>query len=596
MKAYAASRGIDVDVPIHLTRPPDPGMGDYASNVAILLAEKEKRCPTDVAGDLAALLEDREGLLEEPPRPAGKGFLNFRVRFACWVVMVPQVRRQGKEFFLRREGRRDRINVEFVSANPTGPLHVGHGRGAIIGDALVRILRAAGHDVTAEYYVNDRGRQIRKLGTSLHYRYNKLFDPDFPPPEKDDWYQGDYVEDLAKELKEKRGSSLLGLSSGEGEFSKFAASRLEDRIREDLEDIGINFDCWFHESKISDEQIWEKINELKERGYAWEDDKNHSVAFRMGGEGESGDTKDRILVKSGKDGKEYGEFTYFATDIVYHLDKIARGFTRLINIWGADHHGYIPRMKASLKAFGYDPGMLQVILVQMVSLSRSGQPVRMSKRSGQFATLREIVAEVGRDALRFIFLTRRPESQFDFDIDLAKKRNLENPVFHVQYGHARLCSMLRRAEQQFGIDLNRVSETETQNLLERKLILEEERRILKQALKLGEEIADCARTLQPHRLATFAMEVSKALQSYYTIRWRVHRDPVLPPQALLAQGEDRWRWVWDMEKTLARLLWIDVVKKALGTALDLLGVEAPEKMEKAGSEEEEDECCPIESD
>ena len=577
LNAYASARGIGADVPVHLTRPPSRAMGDYASNVALLLAEREGRRPAEVARELLSYIDDREGLLDGQPQLAGKGFLNFRIRIDHWLSRIPLARSRGTAFFLAERKGGDRINVEFVSANPTGPLHVGHGRGAVMGDALVKILRAAGHDAASEYYVNDRGRQVHNLGVSLHYRYAALFDPGASAPEGEDWYRGMYVEDLARELRKQAGSSLLGAGGDDPRFREFAASRLEDGIREDLEALGVTFDTWFHETQLSEETLQGTIEELIRKGHAWKNE-DGSVAFKFDEE-DTGDPQERILVK------RTGDYTYFGTDIPYHLDKIRRGFTRLINIWGADHHGYVPRMIASLKAFGYDPETLKVILVQMVSLNRSGQPIKMSKRSGEFVTLREIVDEVGRDAFRFIFLTRRPDSQFDFDIDLAKKRNLDNPVFHVQYGHARLCSILRKAREMLGVDLDGLPESESVRLLREKLVLEEEREILKDAFRIGEVIQDSARTLQPHRLATFAMDISKALQSYYTVRWRVHGDPVLPPESTIAAGKS-FPGGWDVEKTLARLLWIDAVRIAVKTALDLLGVSAPEKMEKSDGDEE----------
>jgi arginyl-tRNA synthetase len=579
--------GLEEDMPpIHLMRPPSDAMGDYASNIALVLADRLKRKPSDIARDIAAHVEDSEGILEGDVSIAGRGFLNFKVKMDRWFDLVSRVRDQGESFFMEtgRGGRK--ILVEFVSANPTGPLHVGHGRGAVIGDALVKVLRAAGHDAASEYYVNDRGRQVYNLGLSVQFRYNRLFDETVPEPEGENWYRGAYVQDMAEKLRGERGDSLRREPPGSPLFKDYGVAVMQDRLKEDLASLGILFDVWFHESRITEEMLRGTIEELRRRGHVRVHE-DGSVAFlaasaEAAGSEEGDDEEERILVK------RTGDYTYFATDIPYHVDKIGRGFEQLINVWGADHHGYIPRVKASLKALGHDPDMLKVVLVQMVSLSRGGEPVKMSKRAGEFVTLREIVDEVGRDAFRFIFLTRRADSQFEFDIEAAKKRNLENPVFHVQYGHARLCSILRRARERLGAGIGDVTGLETLRLLGTKLARDDERRILKDALRLREVIGDAARTLQPHRLATFAMDISKELQSYYTVSWRVDRDPVLPPESMLG-SESRFPDGWDEDKTRARLLWMDAVRISLKTALGILGVTAPERMEKIEDGDVEEE-------
>ncbi len=570
--------------PIHLMRPPSDAMGDYASNIALVLADRLKRKPVDIARDIAASVEDREGILEADVGIAGKGFLNFKIKMDRWFDLVPGLRDQGESFFMETGGTGRKILVEFVSANPTGPLHVGHGRGAVIGDALVKVLRAAGHEALSEYYVNDRGRQVYNLGLSVQFRYNRLFDEATPEPEGDGWYRGAYVQDIAGKLRDERGDALRSEPSGSPLFKDFGVAMMLEGLKQDLASLGITFDVWFHESQVTEEALHATIEDLKRRGHV-KVNEDGSVAFLAGGAGgsegeEKEDEEERILVK------RTGDYTYFATDIPYHVNKIGRGFEQLINVWGADHHGYIPRMKASLKALGHDPEILKVMLVQMVSLSRGGEPVKMSKRAGEFVTLREIVDEVGRDAFRFIFLTRRADSQFDFDIEAAKKRNLDNPVFHVQYGHARLCSILSRARERLGESVGDATARETLELLGTKLAREDERRILKDALRLREVIGDAARTLQPHRLASFAMDISKQLQSYYTVSWRVDRDPVLPPESMLGSGRG-FPVGWDEKKTRARLLWIDAVRISLKTALHILGVTAPERMEKIEEGDEE---------
>lgn len=581
LSKYLKSKGFHFNVPIRLMKPPDFDMGDYASNIAILLAEREGRKALEIAKDISSFVEDKEGLLAEEPVIAGKGFLNFKIKKERWFSLVPLLRESGEALFFPPGSERKKINVEFVSANPTGPLHVGHGRGAVIGDTLVRLLRATGNEVCAEYYVNDRGKQIRTLGVSLHYRYNKLFNSDFPEPSEEEWYRGEYLTQIAEELKKAVGDSLRQKGSHCPEFSRFASKMLEDKIREDLAALDINFDRWFYESSITDSILWGNINYLIEKGFAVKNE-DDSISFKMEGF-ELADPKERILVKKG--GRD---FTYFGTDISYHLDKISRGFDKLINIWGADHHGYIPRMKGALKAFGYDPEILKVILVQMVSLSRDGQPIKMSKRSGEFVTLREIVDEVGKDAFRLIFLMRRPDSQFDFDIEEAKKRSLHNPVYHVQYGHARLCSILNRAKEKMAINIDEISKNRIPDLLMEKLTLEEEVTILRESLKLSDVVNDSVRTFEPHRVATFIMDLSKMLQSYYTQRWRVYKDPILPPDSIMGSSSD-WKNSWDMEKTMARLIWADSIREVFRTSLNLLGVSAPERMESPAETEIEEE-------
>ncbi len=573
---------------IHLMRPPSHEMGDYASNVALMLADAARRPPREVAEAIIGHIDDHEGLLDETPTVAGKGFINLKVNTDNWLRMVQEVRGKGASFAHAPAMTQDRVLIEFVSANPTGPLHIGHGRGAVIGDALVNVLKAAGHDVASEYYVNDRGMQVNNLGLSVHFRYNRRFDADFPEPGGENWYRGQYVEDIAAKLEKEYGASLLSQSPDTPVFKDAGAREMLRTIREDLEALGISFDTWYHETQLGEDKMRQTVDDLIGRGFAWKNE-DGSVAFRYeddrGGkekkEKKEGceEEKERILVKKN------GDFTYFAADIPYHLDKLGRGFDRMINIWGADHHGYVPRVKASLKAFGHDPSKLKVVLVQMVSLVRDGQPVKMSKRSGDFVTLRQIVDEVGRDALRFIFLTRRPDSQFEFDIEGAKRKNMDNPVFYVQYGHARLCSILRKAKERHHVKLDSYSDDEVFRLLREKLTLEEELSTLKDALRLREVVGDAARTLQPHRIATFAMDISKSLQSYYTMRWRVHKDPVLPPASAIAAGQ-RLPEKWDEEKMLARLLWIDSIRIAMKAALDILGVSAPERMKKVEVEDE----------
>lgn len=514
--------------------------GDFSTNLAMVLARAEKMAPRKVAEALVAVLEESAaewGQVEI----AGPGFINFHLTPGYWFGILDEVLRRGSDYGRSNFGKGKKVQVEFVSANPTGPLHIGHGRGAATGDAVAAVLSAAGYQVQREYYLNDAGNQMQTLGRSLLLRYRELLGEsvDFP----DDCYQGDYIRDLANEVLESKGRTLLELSDEEAieQIGAYGGGRIRDGIDADLEDFGVRFDNWYSEQSLYDRGEVEKgIALLKERGLTYELD--GAVWFKTT---DFGDDKDRVLIRSN------GVTTYFASDVAYHKEKYERGFDLVIDVWGADHHGYIPRMKAVLAGLGRDTDDLQCILVQLVNLLRDGEQVAMSTRAGKFVTLREVIDEVGRDACRFFFLSRRSDSQLDFDLELAKKQSNENPVYYVQYAHARVCSINRNAADA-GIALPAVGEVDF-----RKLALEDELALVKQLSRYGEVVEAAAKHFEPHRVVFYLQDLAARFHSYYN-KGRVLID--------------------DVETSRARLYLINGVRIVLENALLLLGVSAPERM------------------
>ncbi len=559
--------------------------GDFTTNFAMVAAKAERRKPRELAEALASELGRHPDIAEA--QVAGPGFVNLRLRPETWVRALERPIEEGERFGTHAPLDEAPIDVEFVSANPTGPLHVGHGRGAVVGDALVRLLRAAGHRVTAEYYWNDRGRQVRELGRSVAVRVRELVDPSTPLPADENWYRGDYVRDLAREAPSSpqfeqlaaagadataRLRALAALPEGDERFVAHGRERMQAAILATLAKLRVRFEHQESERRVA-ASIDEFYADLERRGLA----RVHEGALFLATEGREGEDQDRVVRKSN------GEWTYFATDLLYHADKLRRGFGRMINIWGADHHGYIPRMRAGLGVLGHPPRALEVLLVQMVNLLSDGQPVRMSKRSGDFVTLDELIDEVGIDATRYIFLTRRHDSQLDFDIALAKRKTLDNPVFYAQYGHARLSAILRRAEElldkvpegardRLAAGLGRPGATP---IAEAALALPEEHRLARRVLSLPDVVLEAAEAREPHRIVYFVQELSQAFQSYYTARWKQHDDPVLPPTRLTPEALAGWDW----ERTAARLRWIRSIRAAVRAALGIAGVDAPDRMD-----------------
>jgi arginyl-tRNA synthetase len=534
--ALAQASGTDLGPglpPFQIEEPKDPSHGHLAANAAMCLARLFKEKPVVLARKLLEGLSDPEGYIQSA-EVAGPGFLNFRLSTKWWAKALRDIRAAGGSYGKKAPSGR-KIQVEFVSANPTGPLHVGHGRGAALGDALARILAHLGHQVEREYYVNDAGRQMRVLGESVLFRLSQ------PEAERapEGLYQGEYIRDIAESIRDShppaffdRPQELLAK-----DLSQLAGDMILSGIKEDLREFRVEHDVYFSESSLYRDGLVEKAFEkLRSEGHLYEE--GGALWFRSS---PLGDDKDRVLVKSN------GDQTYFAADIAYHMDKFQRGFHTVIDVWGADHHGYIPRMKAAAAALGRDPESLAVVLVQLVNLVKDGQQISMSTRAGQFVPLKEVLDEVGTDAARFIFLTRSHESALDFDLSLAKAQTRDNPVYYVQYLCARIHSLLAKAGPYLSAraDLSLLSESEEMGLIKHLSIFPE-------ALEIS------ASRLEPHLLATWLTEMARLFHQYYG------------RSRLIEEGEP--------ERTAARLELAAAVLQVTSLGLGLLGVGVPERM------------------
>ncbi len=528
------------DLPFKVEPPPREEMGDYATNAALVAGGRVKRSPRELASELAEKLSRRKDLFSRV-EVAGPGFLNFWVAPSYWQTVVQRVLEKGDTYGRSELGKGKKVQVEFVSANPTGPLHVGHARGAAVGDTLARILAFAGYEVVREYYINDRGRQMEVLGRSVWLRARELSGEEIEFPQ--DHYRGEYIRDLAAKLLSER-PDLLQLPEDEALSlcRDFALREILSEIRRDLEDFGVFYDVWYSEKELYEKgEVEEALRELQEKGHLYEAE--GALWFRATA---FGDEKDRVVRRAN------GEPTYFASDIAYHREKfLKRGFDLVVDVWGADHHGYVPRLKAVLSALGVDGERLRVLLIQMVNLIEGGKLKSMSTRAGEFVTLRELLEEVGRDAMRFTFLTRKCDAPLDFDVELAKAQRTENPVYYVQYAHARLASVFRKAEEA-GLEFPSPSEIPLN-----RLDTPEDFRLLKLLDFFPLVVEEAAEMLEPHRITYFLLDLATALHDYYT----KHR--------FLSEDEERSR---------ARLALARAVKQVLAQGLNLLGVSAPERM------------------
>lgn len=515
--------------------------GDFSTNIAMVIASSQRISPQNIARIIIENIKDSDGLFSRV-EVAGPGFINFFINDSWWFSVLREIHEQGPAFGISKQKKRKKVQVEFVSANPTGPLHVGHGRCAALGDSLAAILDATGYEVQKEYYINDSGRQIHTLGLSVLLRYKELFGKkiDFP----DDCYQGDYIIVLAKKLAQREKRRYLEMPEEDAIplCAKFAAREILSGIREDLELFGVSFDQWFHEQGLFDSgAVDETISELRSRKLVYEHDGAlwfRSTAF--------GDEKDRVIVRSN------GETTYFASDIAYHRHKLKRNFDQIINIWGADHHGYVSRIQASIEALGYPRDRVRVVLVQLVNLLRNGRPAAMSTRAGEFITLREIIDEVGKDAARFLLLMHHSDSPLDFDLEAAKQQNNNNPVYYVQYVHARISSIMRKAKEQ-GISTEDLVETPHDDVLTQP----EEMQLIKCMARYPDMLAQSALLMEPHRVPFYLMELASLFHAYYN----KHR---------VLTG--------DAELSRARLYLVSAVRKIIRNGLQLIGVSAPEVM------------------
>ena len=525
---------------INVRRPPNKAHGDLASTIAMELASQERRAPRQVAERIVRHLNTAHSPVLKC-EVAGPGFLNFYLNPGYWYDELKAILTQGERFGASTIGQGTRVQVEFVSSNPTGPLHIGHGRGAVVGDVVAGILAFAGYDVQREYYVNDAGTQIEKLGHSTWCRYMELLDQNVPFVENG--YQGDYIYDIARDMIDRHGDAFVGepVQDVLPTFKTEACQAILHGIRHDLERFNVVFDEWFSEQSLYETHFVQQVVErLTAQGVMYEHE--GAIWFRATGHD---DEKDRVVIRS--DGRP----TYFASDIAYHENKFQRGFQKVINVWGADHHGYVPRMQGVIKSLGYPEDALEVILVQMVSLLRSGERVAMSTRAGEFIPLSELLDEVGVDAVRFFFTMRRSDSHLDFDLDLAKRQSKENPVYYVQYAHARICSIFRESEKQ------QITMPAPQEVDCSRLQLDEETALIAELCHFPKVIETSAQALEPHRLTYYVQDLAGLFHAYYN-KYRVISD--------------------DIQTTYARLLLVRGVQVVLQNALRLLGVSAPEQM------------------
>jgi arginyl-tRNA synthetase len=522
--------------------------GDFACNIAMQLAKPEKKGPRQIAEAILAHIDDREGLLSKV-EIAGPGFINFFIAPSAWHRCLLEMETDGSQFGRTTSGKHQKVQVEFVSANPTGPLHIGHGRGAAIGDALCRILDASGWDVTREFYYNDAGAQIANLALSVQSRCLGLEpdDPRWPA----DGYQGEYIKEVAKAFLERAtvtASDQQITASGDAQdldaIRHFAVAYLRREQDQDLAAFDVAFDVYSLESSLYTEgRVEATVRQLIENGHTYE----HEGALWLRTT-DFGDDKDRVMRKAD------GGYTYFVPDVAYHLHKWERGFTRVINEQGADHHSTITRVRAGLQALnkGIPKGWPEYVLHQMVTVMRGGEEVKISKRAGSYVTLRDLIDEVGRDATRFFFIMRKPDSQLVFDIDLAKQQSNDNPVYYVQYAHARICSIFdNAAEKGFSVPARPALEQLTQ------LTSPEEMKLIKMLANLPDTVDEAASQFEPHRMVYYLTELASQFHSFY------NKNRVI--------SEDR-------QMTEARLYLLSCTRLVLKNTLDILGISAPERM------------------
>lgn len=537
IKAGLAEEAQIPDVILEL--PKEKSHGDYATNMAMQLARVAKKPPRKIAEELVESFDKNKASIEKI-EIAGPGFINFYMNNAYLTDLIPTILEAGDRYGETTVGKGEKIQVEFVSANPTGDLHLGHARGAAVGDSLCNVLAKAGYDVSREYYINDAGNQINNLALSVEARYFQALGEEREMPA--DGYHGVDIIGIGKKLAEENGDKFSKMSDQE-RFDAFRQYGLEyelEKLKKDLEAFRVGFDVWFSETSLyQNGKIETALEALKEKGHIFEED--GATWFRST---TFGDDKDRVLIK------QDGSFTYLLPDIAYHQDKLKRGFETLINIWGADHHGYIPRMRAAIQALGYEADTLEVEIIQMVQLYKNGEKMKMSKRTGKAVTMRDLIDEVGLDATRYFFAMRSSDTHMDFDLDLAVSQSNDNPVYYAQYAHARICSILRQAEEQ-GLAVDRTADFSLVGA-------EKEVDLLKKLGEFPQAVAEAAQKRMPHRITHYIFELASAFHSFY------NAEKVLDAE--------------QKERTAARLGLVKSVQISLKNALDLIGVSAPEKM------------------
>ncbi|WP_058308726.1 arginine--tRNA ligase [Gracilibacillus massiliensis] len=535
----AADLASEAEIPaIVLEQPKDKEHGDYATNIAMQLARIAKKAPRQIAEDIVAQLNQATGSIKSVDI-AGPGFINFFIDNQYLTKLIPTILEQKENYGSSNTGKGEKVQIEFVSANPTGDLHLGHARGASVGDSMCNILEKAGYDVAREYYINDAGNQINNLALSVQARYMQALGKEFPMPE--DGYHGADIIGIGETLAKEYGEQLLDKSDQEQQafFREYGLKFELDKLAKDLEQFRVTFDHWFSETSLYEEnKITPAIELLREKGYIYEED--GATWFRST---DFDDDKNRVLVK------QDGSYTYLSPDIAYHKNKLDRGFDKLINIWGADHHGYIPRMRAAIQALGYDADTLEVEIIQMVNLFENGEKIKMSKRTGKAVTLRELMEEVGIDAMRYFFVMRSADSHLDFDMDLAKSQSNDNPVYYVQYAHARICTMIKQAGDK-GIDFAEYDASLLQS--------EKAEELLKKLGEFTQVVADAATNRTPHRITQYIFDLSANLHSFYNAEKVINED--------------------NLEATKARLALMEAVRITLANGMKLIGVNAPESM------------------
>ncbi len=522
-----------------LELPKDKAHGDYSTNMAMQLARVAKKAPRAIAEAIIENFDQSKASIEKV-EIAGPGFINFYMNNSYLADLIPTILEAGDAYGETSFGNKEKVQVEFVSANPTGDLHLGHARGAAVGDSLCNILDKAGYDVSREYYINDAGNQINNLALSVEARYFQALGLEKEMPA--DGYHGEDIIEIGKKLAAEFGDKYVNADEKE-RFDFFRTYGLKyemGKLKQDLEDFRVPFDVWYSETSLYENgKIDVALNSLRENGYIFEEDGAtwlRSMDF--------GDDKNRVLIKND------GSYTYLTPDIAYHKDKLERGFTKLINVWGADHHGYIPRMKAAIQALGYDKDALEVEIIQLVHLYKDGEKMKMSKRTGKAVTMRDLVEEVGLDATRYFFAMRSADTHLDFDLDLAVSQSNENPVYYAQYAHARIASILRQGKEQ-GIELD-------DNLDVSHIAAEKEFDLLKKLGEFPQAVTEAAAKRMPHRITNYIFDLASTFHSFYNAEKVLDAD--------------------NMERTKARLALIQSTKITLKNALRLIGVSAPEKM------------------
>ena len=544
VEKYLQEKDINIsEFEFEIEIPKNVKFGDYSTNAALILANKIKTKPRDLAEELIEVLNTEGNHLFRKMEIAGPGFINFHLNETVFLDGLVEIDSKGERWGSSDTGAGQKILIEFVSANPTGYLHFGHARNAAVGDSLARILKYCGFEVTKEFYINDAGRQMDLLGISVLVRYKQLFDIEVEIPE--DGYQAEYINEIAEELKSKKEDTLLKIEEDEalGICKEFAYNILLNEIKKDLLDAGVEFDRWYSEkenihSKKDGTNLLEQVKkQLSDKDSVFENEE--ALWFKAT---DYGDSQDWVLIKSD------GLPTYFYADIAYHNDKIKRGFNRLVNIWGADHHSHVARLKSAIKALNDNDEIIEVLLIQFVRLIKDGKEVSMSKRSGSFVTLREVLQEVGSDVTRYFLLMRSTDSHLDFDMDLAKEQSSENPVYYIQYAHARIESILTKAgESEIAPSADFINSLE----------LQEEMQVVKKLLQFPEIVDQSATSLSPHRIAFYLQDLASEFHVYY------NRNKILTE---------------NKELTTARLYLISCIQTVLRNGLSLLGISAPRRM------------------